>query len=263
MIDIGANLASNSFSHDLDKVIARAKNVGIDSIIVTGSCFNSNDKAHELTKDYSDFLYATAGLHPHHASQWDDKIEKQISTLATQQEVVAIGETGLDYNRMFSPEQQQLHAFEKHLQLAESVEKPLFLHQRDAHNDFVAMLNQYSQLCERAVVHCFTDTKAALKAYLDLGCYIGITGWLCDKKRGAELREIVQYIPIDRLMIESDAPYLMPNRDKLKHEMADKHRNEPFTLPHVAQQLAISIGQTVETVRLATTANAQRFFKLC
>ena len=176
--------------------------------------------------------------------------------------MVAIGETGLDYNRNFSSPQEQRFSFAKLLELAQQSEHPLFLHQRDAHEDFFAMLGEHSALAPRAVVHCFTDRGEALEAYLEMGTMIGITGWLCDKKRGERLRDIVHLIPDDRLLIESDAPYLMPNRDKIRKTMAQKNRNEPCTLPHVVELLASLRGQAPEHVIESSTANAKRFFNL-
>lgn len=262
MIDIGANLANSSFSTDLEDVVTRAKQAGLEKIIVTGSCFASNRDALALTRSYPDFLYSTAGLHPHYASQWDDTVRKQIESLIEENTVVALGETGLDYNRNFSPPEAQRHAFENLLDIAEQYSKPLFLHQRDAHADFYAILSNHPALFERAVVHCFTDTEDALLDYIEKGCFIGITGWICDKKRGSTLREIVKHIPLDRLMIESDAPYLMPHRDQLKSSMAHKNRNEPHTLNYVAKQIGESTGQSEQHIIEMTTANAKRFFKL-
>lgn len=262
MIDIGANLASSSFSNDLDDVLDRANQAGITKIIVTGSCFESNKNSLQLAHEHQNFLYSTAGLHPHHASQWNNDVEIQIKSLINDELVVAIGEAGLDYNRKFSEPEQQCRVFEEILEIASKSTKPLFLHQRDAHDDFYALLRANQSICTRSVVHCFTDTESSLKALLDLGCYIGITGWLCDKKRGENLRDIVRYIPLNRLLIESDAPYLMPHRDKLKKTMAQKNRNEPSTLSYVVEQLAKSLGTTKNEIVDATTQNANVLFNL-
>lgn len=262
MIDIGANLASSSFSNDLDDVLDRAKRAGIEKIIVTGSCFESNHTSLQLAHQHRNFLYSTAGLHPHHANQWNKEVEIQIKSLINDELVVAIGEAGLDYNRNFSEPEQQRRVFTEILEIASKSSKPLFLHQRDAHSDFYGLLRAYQSVCTRSVVHCFTDTENSLRAFLDLGCYIGITGWLCDKNRGENLRDIVRYIPLDRLLIESDAPYLMPHRDKLKRTMAQKNRNEPHTLGHVVKQLAMSLGTTDKAIVDATTQNAITLFNL-
>ena len=262
MIDIGANLASSSFERDLDEVIERAVEAEIDHIIITGSDESSNQRASELAQSNPGLLSSTAGLHPHHASQWSKAVFDQISDLIRQDHVVAIGETGLDYNRNLSTPEQQRIAFQAHLEIAATCKKPLFLHQRDAHDDFLAMMSSFPDLAHRSVVHCFTDTETALKEYLTLGTMIGITGWLCDKKRGKELRDIVRKIPLDRLMIESDAPYLMPHREKTKKTMKEKNRNEPCTLGQVAQQLADCREESVETVIAASSENACRLFGL-
>lgn len=262
MIDIGANLASSSFDNDLSNVLSRAFEADISKIIVTGSCQESNRKSQLICDDYPGKLYSTAGLHPHHAKDWNEQIEAQILELAKLPSVVAIGETGLDYNRNLSSQEQQRLSFGKLLTMAAEHTKPLFLHQRDAHCDFYSMLSEHDGLAARSVVHCFTDTGTALEAYLELGTMIGITGWLCDKKRGQSLRDIVHLIPDDRLMIETDAPYLMPHRDKVKKTMANKNRNEPCTLNYVAEQLGSLRGQSTEHIKKITRENAERFFGL-
>lgn len=262
MIDIGANLASKSFQHDLDEVLERAKASGLQHIIITGSDFDSNQTALDIARKAPGFLSSTAGLHPHHADQWDAKLEQQLLQLLSKDTVKAIGETGLDYNRNFSTPENQRRAFEKHLSIATQIKKPLFLHQREAHEDFYAMLCEHKELCSSAVVHCFTDRLQALEKYIELGTMIGITGWLCDKKRGKALRDIVNHIPMDRLMIESDAPYLMPHREKIKSEMANRNRNEPHTLHYVARQLADLYQCDTDEIIQQTTNNARMFFKL-
>lgn len=262
MIDIGANLANSTFLPDLDQVLDRAKKAGVRQIVVTGSDMDSATLARELARKHPEFLYATAGLHPHHASSFNPELLATFTQLLQYPEVVAIGETGLDYFRDFSPREDQQQSFIAHLELAETVHKPLFLHERDSFEDFRAIMQSHSTLCERAIVHCFTGNLSALKTYLDMGMYIGITGWICDKNRGAELREIINYAPLDRLMIETDAPYLTPHIDGLKKQLVHKHRNEPWTLQYTAGALADALNLDEETVRKTTTDTARKFFSL-
>jgi len=262
MIDIGANLANSLFLPDLDQVLDRARKAGVSHIVVTGSDKDSSALARDLAGTHPHFLYATAGLHPHHASDLSEDLLSGFSKLLQYREVVAIGETGLDYFRDFSPRKDQQQSFIAHLELAESVHKPLFLHERDACEDFRAIMQSHSALCERAIVHCFTGNLTTLKSYLDMGMYIGITGWICDKKRGAELREIIHYAPLDRLMIETDAPYLTPHIDGLKKQLTHKHRNEPWTLQYTAVALAEALNLDEETVRNTTADTARKFFGL-
>ena len=210
LIDIGANLTHDSFDHDFDQVIERAQAAGVDTIILTGTDLSSAHKAAEYSQNNPQLFKSTAGLHPHAASQWTTELATEIQTLLKHDEVIAVGECGLDFNRDFSPREKQRVVFEEHLKLAILAEKPLFLHQREAHEPFFQLLKKYRNQIVGGVVHCFTDTKEALEDYLALDMYIGITGWVCDERRGAELQEIVKHIPADRLLIETDAPYLLP-----------------------------------------------------
>ena len=173
--------------------------------------------------------------------------------------MVAVGECGLDFNRDFSPRPAQRKAFERQLQLASENGKPLFLHQRDAHADFMAMMKNFDGRLGPAVVHCFTGTREELFDYLDHDWHIGITGWLCDERRGLHLRELVKHIPANRLMIETDAPYLLPRTVK---PQPSHRRNEPMYLAHIVEELARDRGQDVATVAAATTATATAFFRL-
>lgn len=261
-IDIGANLAHESFNHDFEAVLARARKAEVGTVIVTGSSAASSVRALELAKQYPGFLYATAGLHPHHASEWSTDLAALFRDLARNPEVVSLGECGLDYFRDLSPREDQRRAFEAQLQLAVDLKKPLFLHQRDAHADFIAILREYRAALSGAVVHCFTDTRAALDECLALDCYIGITGWVCDERRGAPLREVVPHIPDDRLLIETDAPYLVPHNAPRDRTRVSGRRNEPALLPYVAQTLAELRGQSIQHIAAISTHNARRLFQL-
>ncbi|MEO7252444.1 MAG: TatD family hydrolase [Arenimonas sp.] len=259
LIDIGANLGHESFAHDLDEVLARARAAGVAQLVVTGASREGARAALALAREHPGFLYATAGVHPHHALEVTAEGEAELRALLAQPEVVANGECGLDYFRDLAPRPAQLRAFERQLELAAGNGKPLFLHQRDAHDDFIAILRQFDGRVGPCVVHCFTGTRAEMYECLDAGYSIGITGWLCDERRGLHLREMVRDIPADRLLVETDAPYLLPRTVK----PAPKHRrNEPMYLRHIVEELARDRGEDVATTAALSTANARAFFGL-
>ena len=259
LIDIGANLTHDSFADDLDDVLARAAAVGVERMVVTGSSDQGNIDAAELADAYPRRLYATAGVHPHHAADYTDASDELIRSLTIRKSVVAVGECGLDYFRDFSPRDAQVEAFRSQLDIAADTRMPVFLHQRDAHDDFVRILQPVLPKIPRAVAHCFTGDAGELRDYLELGLYIGITGWICDERRGLHLKDIVGEIPDDRLLIETDAPYLLPRTLTPKPET---RRTEPFHMPEVLRVLAKARGQEPGHVAAITTANAIRCFDL-
>jgi TatD DNase family protein len=259
LIDIGVNLAHDGFDADRDAVMQRARAHGVVQMVVTGASVDSTRKAIELARAHAGTLFATAGVHPHHAADLSAEALPGLAELAREPEVVAVGECGLDYFRDFSPRDLQRRAFAWQLELASRTGKPVFLHQRDAHEDFVALLREHRAAISRGVAHCFTAGEKERDAYLELGLSIGITGWICDERRGLHLREVVRGIPADRLMLETDAPYLLP-RD-LKPQPRSR-RNEPHHLAHVAQAVARARGEPLEALASMTTANARRFFNL-
>ena len=259
LVDIGANLAHDSFDDDRNEVLRRAASAGVSRIVVTGSSDESNRKAAKLAQDPPGVLYSTAGVHPHHASDYSDESDKLIRKLAADRSIVAVGECGLDYFRNFSPREAQLEAFQAQLDIAAETGLPVFLHQRDAHDDFVELLEPMLPKLSRAVAHCFTGEHESLREYLAMGLHIGVTGWICDERRGTHLKEIVPIVPDDRLMIETDAPYLMPRTIQPKPKT---RRNEPMYLPEVLRIVSAARGQTEEHVARATTENAVRFFGL-
>lgn len=259
LIDIGANLTHESFRHDLDDVIARAKNHGITRMIVTGASAQGALDARALAQAHPGTMWATAGVHPHHACDYNDEVEILLRELHQDPLVVAVGETGLDYNRNYSPRDAQLFAFERQLELGASCGKPLFLHQRDAHLDFLAAMKNFSNRLSRVVVHCFTGTREELFDYLDQDWYIGITGWICDERRGAHLRELVQHIPAERLLLETDAPYLLP---RTIQPMPKHRRNEPMYLKHIAEEIARDRNQSVSEVASNSSNAAEKFFAI-
>lgn len=257
IIDIGLNLAHDSFDADRDAVIERAERVGVRRMVVTGSSVASTRSAIDLVTRYPRKFRATAGVHPHHATELDDAAASELQELAQVDEVVAVGECGLDYFRDFSPRARQAEAFQRQLELAARLGKPVFLHQRDAHDDFTAILREYRPRLAGGVAHCFTAGVAEARAYLDLGLHIGITGWICDERRGLHLREVVRDLPIDKLLIETDAPYLLPRDLQPKPR---SRRNEPMYLPHVLKAVAAARGQPALELAAATTQNALRLF---
>jgi TatD DNase family protein len=259
LIDIGANLTHASFAADLDAVLAAAAHAGVIAQVVTGADLDSSLKAFELAGSHPGLLWSTAGVHPHHAAQLHAHQWDQFQALLRRPQVVAAGECGLDYFRNFSPREAQLAAFRRQLEWAVAAGKPVFLHQRDAHDDFVAVLAEYAPQLSGAVAHCFTEGPRELEEYLRLGCAIGVTGWVCDERRGQRLREAVPLIPAARLMVETDAPYLLP-RDL--RPMPSSRRNEPRYLPHVVRAIAALRGESFEAVASMTTANARAFFGL-
>jgi TatD DNase family protein len=264
LIDIGANLTHDSFDADRDAVLQRAHAAGVAQLVVTGASREHSPRALALAQAHPGVLFATAGVHPHHAVEYTDECDAEMRALHAHAEVVAVGECGLDYFRDFSPRPAQRKAFERQLQIAADLAaagtpKPLFLHQRDAHADFVAVMRQYDGKLGAAVVHCFTGTREELFDYLDRDWHIGITGWLCDERRGLHLRELVKHIPANRLMIETDAPYLLPRTVK---PAPSQRRNEPMYLAHIVEELARDRGEDVAVTAARTSATATAFFGL-
>jgi TatD DNase family protein len=257
LVDIGANLSHAAFSHDLDRVIADAQAAGVGHIIATGTDLESTAAALGLADKYTDFLSVTAGFHPHIARQFNAAALETLRNWLGDPRVVAVGETGLDFNRDFSPRDIQQEVFEQQLQLAVEMRKPVFLHQRDAHAVFHPMLREYRAALTAGVVHCFTDDRAALFDYLDLDMYIGITGWICDERRGRGLQELVSSIPPDRLLIETDSPYLLP---RSLRPLPKSRRNEPKFLLEVLHALVQCTGRPAELLARQCSENACRLF---
>jgi len=259
LVDIGANLTHSSFQHDLTAVLDRAAAQGVDQLVVTGASRDGSPQALALAQAHPGRLFATAGVHPHHADEYDADCDALLRELVAAPQVRAVGETGLDYHRDLSPRPTQQFAFERQLQIALDCGKPLFLHQRDAHDDFMAILRPVRDRLAAVVVHCFTGTREELFDYLDLDCHVGITGWICDERRGTHLREIVGNVPLNRLMIETDSPYLLPRNLK---PMPSHRRNEPMYLAHICAEVARDRGESLETTAAGTTATARAFFGL-
>jgi TatD DNase family protein len=259
LIDIGANLTDRAFANDLPAVLNRATAAGVAIIMVTGTSETGSSAAVALARAHAALLRATAGIHPHHAKDATAASMNTLRALAADPLVVAIGETGLDFNRDFSPRPVQEAVFEQQLALACEAGLPVFLHQRDAHARFLPILKEYRPQLAGAVVHCFTGNRRELHDYLELDLYVGITGWICDERRGLELREIVRDIPDDRLLLETDAPYLLPRDLRPKPKSG---RNEPSLLPHILGHVALCRGQAGEHLAMVTAENARCLFRL-
>src|SRR5256885_647396 len=255
LTDIGANLTHPTFHDDLDAVVVRARDAGVSTMVLTGTTVLESEMAAAIAERLD--LHSTVGVHPHHARDCGPATIGELRKLAQRACVVAIGECGLDFNRNYSPHPDQEKWFVAQIELAMALQKPLFLHSRDAHPRFSEILK--NNKVKNAVAHCFTGEREELRAYLELGLYIGITGWICDERRGKHLLELVREIPKDKLLLETDAPYLTP-RDLRPQPKA--RRNEPAFLPHIARTVARALGRPVEEIAAETTRNAQTLFRL-
>ncbi|RZO95448.1 MAG: hydrolase TatD [Gammaproteobacteria bacterium] len=256
--DIGANLTHKSFKSDIDKVIVESTENGVKRMSVTGSCLADSILAAEIAEEYPDICVSTAGIHPHNAKEYSPELFSEIKDLLSKDLVKCIGETGLDFNRNFSSPEQQIKSFEAHLELSLDKNLPLFLHERDAHQKFVEITSAYISDLPKSVVHCFTGDKDSLMKYLDMGFYIGITGWLCDERRGSHLKELVPLIPLEKLMIETDSPYLLP-RDM---GLDNSERNEPKYLPHIAKRISEIRNESEELIFSSIYMNSLDFFDI-
>ena len=282
LIDIGINLMNSAYDRDREEAVNAAGLAGVSPLVVTGSGERSSLDAALYASSYNGrapgkepILYTTAGVHPHEASRCEAENRGAagcgsgtipfLRELAREKSPVvkAIGECGLDYNRDFSPRDVQRRWFVKQAELAAELSLPLFLHERDAFADFSIIIKEFFGSVPAAVVHCFTGAGNELEYYLSLGCYIGITGWICDERRGRHLRELVKIIPHDRLLLETDGPYLLP-RD-LPRDLpvkARNKRNESRFLPHIAESVARCLGKDPEKLAEETYDNAKRFFQI-
>ncbi|MCL1068867.1 TatD family hydrolase [Shewanella olleyana] len=258
-IDIAVNLLSSRLAADINSVISNAVEHHVSPLIVIGSDIAESIESATLCQQYPQQLYSTAGIHPHHASSWNEDSPEQLTLLAANKHVVAIGECGLDYNRDFSPRDKQRQAFEAQLALAVELQMPVLMHCRDAHDDFIAILKQYRHKLPSAVLHCFTGTETELLACIDLDLYIGITGWVCDERRGAELASIVHHIPDNRIVVETDSPYLLPRSMRPKPKSS---KNLPQYLPYIVDSIAKLRNQAYEELAAHCYANSISLFNL-
>jgi len=254
--DIGVNLFSQQFDSDRTDVLQRAAAANVNQLILIGSDITESQQNLAFCQQ-NPGCFTTAGVHPHQAAHVVDNWQHQLRDLLDAGFVIAVGECGLDFNRDFSPRPKQQQVFAAQLELAKAHAKPVYLHERDAFTTQLAMLKE--QQISHGVAHCFTGDSLQLKAYLDLGLYIGITGWLCDERRGDTLRRALQYLPLDRILLETDAPYLLP-RDLLTKPA--NRRNEPAYLPHIAKTVAHQLQLDLQQLAQQTQANCQRLFQL-
>ncbi|QSX36892.1 TatD family hydrolase [Shewanella sedimentimangrovi] len=258
-LDVAVNLLGSSLEPDLVSVIREAEAVGVSPLLVIGSTLDESEAAIQTCALYPGKLYCTAGVHPHHANQWNNQSENRLRQLSQAPQVVAVGEAGLDYNRDFSPRADQRRAFEAQLALAAELGKPVLLHQRDAHSDFIAILSQYRSALPGALLHCFTGNRAELQDCLALDLHLGITGWICDERRGLELAELVKEIPANRLLLETDSPYLLPRSMRPKPKSG---KNLPKYLPYIAVEVARLRGESETELAANCYRNSLAFFNL-
>ncbi|MDX1299365.1 MAG: TatD family hydrolase [Pseudomonas sp.] len=262
LIDIGVNLTHPSFAGQREALLERAYAAGIQQMLLTGTSLSESQHALELCRqldDSAEHLFSTAGIHPHDASSWNNDSYAELKALLGDSRVRAVGECGLDFNRDFSPRPQQEKVLEQQLALAVELQLPVFLHERDADERLLAILRDFRDHLPAAVVHCFTGEKRALFNYLDMDLHIGITGWICDERRGSHLHPLVKEIPRGRLMLESDAPFLLPRSLRPKPKSG---RNEPAYLFEVLREVALHRGETEQDLATHSNASAQEFFKL-
>ena len=256
--DIACNFTSERFDKDLDEVINRAITNKITKFGLICSQMSDLNKLLKIYEQYSKNMFYTIGVHPHHANEINDDYLKKLKNVITTNNPHAIGETGLDFFRNLSTYEQQIYVFEEQIKIAIDTNKPLFLHQRDSHDDFIKILRKYSSDISKAVVHCFTGTQEQLDDYLELDFYIGVTGWICDEKRNVELRKTIKNIPLEKLMIETDCPYLIP---KNLVEKPKNNRNEPSNLNHIINEIAELMKIDIDILRKQTFINTINYFK--
>lgn len=259
LVDIGVNLTAPQFGKDTDAVVARARAAGVRCQLVTGTDVEHSRQALDLARGFPGELFATAGVHPHGAADVPDNWLQQLADLAAAEEVRALGEMGLDFNRNFSPPADQEQVFSQQLELAAALQLPVFLHERDTEGRFFELLAPWQGRLAGGVLHCFTGSEKDLERALAAGLHIGVTGWICDERRGQRLQQLVRHIPRERLLIETDAPWLLPRSIRPRRK---SRRNEPGLLPWVLATVATCREEAAEEVAAYTSANARRLFSL-
>lgn len=251
-IDIGANLTSKQFTF-IPPLLNDAQKNGVQKIIITGTNLKNSERAIFLTKKYPWYpLFSTVGIHPHDAKSFTDNTPNELKKLLSDPKVAAVGECGLDYNRMFSPKDMQIKCFRAHLDLAVELDKPLFLHERDAVDDFYNILLEYKGKV-KGVVHCFSGNKETVQKYLDLGMFIGITGWICDDRRNKDLVEALPVIPLDKMMVETDSPFLSP---------FPRQTNVPANVKYIVAKIAKVLNKDETELATQFYNNTTSFFSL-
>lgn len=252
-IDTHAHLTFPEFSEDLPQVIERAKAAGLEAIINIALDDEAINKSLQICTDYPGFIYLAAGLHPHEASEWNDQSYEKFKQLAIKHKMVAIGEMGLDYHYKLSPIEQQKMVFRQSLQLAQELDLPAIIHSREAAKDTLNILQEENKGNLKGVLHCFAGDMRLGKAALEMGLYISFTGNITFPK-AENLRQAVREIPIERIMIETDCPFLAPQEFRGK-------RNEPSYVVKVAEKIAEVKSLSLDEV-LTATENAKRLFGL-
>lgn len=257
-IDIGINLTNKQFYNEHEEIISRALDHGIEHMILTGTSIRGSKESAEIAEEYPEILFSTAGIHPHDAKSFNEQSISELRKLLKQDHVVSVGECGLDFDRDFSPRLIQEKCYQAQLELSVEVNKPLFLHERSAFKRFNEITDDYLTQLPEAVVHCFTGTLNEAKTYLDKGFYLGFTGAISDEKRFKHLEDVIKYVPLDRMMIETDAPFMLPKNMPGRQN----RRNEPSFLPYVAQTIAHLKKISISEVADETTETARNFFRL-
>ena len=253
------NITHDSFMNDLDETIQRAESHEVKYFFAPAARESEIENLLHHCKVYEGKIYCSIGIHPHYASELKPNTIANLKPHLKNKYVRSIGEVGLDYFRNFQSPEIQIKCFETFVELAIEENYPLFLHHREAFNDFYPILKNSIHKLPHSIVHCFTGNKNELKKFLDLGLFIGITGWVCDPKRGQELREIIKYIPIDRMVLVTDAPYLLPKDIESKPK---NNRNEPMFLEHILSVVSTIIKADKKIVAHQTTNNFKRLFRL-
>jgi TatD DNase family protein len=257
LFDIACNFSSDRFEKDLNKVIKRAKDNNVTKFLLVSASLKDAEKVNKIYQDNKDSCFLTIGAHPHHANEFNSSSPSEMKRLIDEYKPHSVGETGLDFFRNISSYEEQLFAFEEQIRIAIETNLPLFLHQRDAHDDFVKIISKYKNDISKAVVHCFTGTQKELDDYLEMEFSIGLTGWICDERRNIDLRKSLKNIPLDKLMIETDCPYLIPRNLNNKPK---NNRNEPAYLPHIANEIALLINLDKDKLIDITYKNSINFF---
>ena len=257
LFDIACNFSSDRFESDLNEVIKRAKNNNVTKFLLVSASLKDAEKVNKIYQDNKDSCFLTIGAHPHHANEFNSSSPSEMKRLIEVYKPHSVGETGLDFFRNISSYEEQVFAFEEQIRIAIETNLPLFLHQRDAHDDFLKIISKYKNDISKAVVHCFTGTQEELDDYLELGFHIGLTGWICDERRNIDLRKSLKNIPLDKLMIETDCPYLIPRNLSNKPK---NNRNEPAYLPHIANEIALLINLDKDKLIDITYKNSINFF---
>jgi TatD DNase family protein len=256
LVDSHAHLEMRQFKGDLEQVLEKAHTAGVVHIVTVGSTLPESRRALKLAEKF-DEVSAVVGIHPHDASDMDESALEELRRLAQRKRVVGVGETGLDFFRDRSPRDLQEESFRRHIALAREAEKPLVIHVRDAYSRALQILGEEGIPGKGAVVHCFSGTAKDAQSFLEMGLYLSFTGTVTyEGKKNREWSEaILSMVPLERVMVETDCPYLSP------HPLRGQ-RNEPANVHLVAEHIAHVKGLSVNDVARITTRNAVGFFRL-